>query len=176
MHAAARKSGGGAGLLPLVRKLEDSGDSAVSPKGAIGRNQIMPATARAYGFDPSRLTDPAYNDMVATAILSDLSKKYGGNTDMILAAYNGGPGVANRLAKTGDPGNAETRAYLARAHRLIASSGGGAGGVNSSVTIGTMVVNTKATDADGIARDITARLRESNRNLSLATQANSGMQ
>ncbi len=30
-------------------------DRAVSSRGAVGRYQIEPATARAYGFDPARL-------------------------------------------------------------------------------------------------------------------------
>ena len=49
----------------LIRKLESSGDRAVSPKGAIGRYQIMPGTAHQYmgaGYDTSKLFDPAENE------------------------------------------------------------------------------------------------------------------
>lgn len=114
------------GLLGLVRKLENSGDSAVSPAGAIGRYQIMPGTARQYGFDPSRLTNPAYNGQVASAVLTDLQKRYGANTDAILAAYNAGPGRANRFLAAGNNPAVlplETQNYLAHAHRLLAQSG-----------------------------------------------------
>jgi|GEM_PF-887387 len=111
------------GMLPLVRKLEGSGDSAVSPKGAIGRYQITPDTARTYGFDPAKLTDPAYNEMAARAILSDLNARYNGNTDAVLAAYNGGPGAANKfLASGSDPSVLlpETQKYLQHAHMIEA--------------------------------------------------------
>ena len=105
-------------LLGLVRKLEGSGDTAISPKGAIGRYQIMPGTARQYGYDPSRLTDPAYNEKVAQAILNDLYRQYGGNIAEVLAAYNAGPGAANRFKRAGDNPAvlpAETQRYLERA-------------------------------------------------------------
>jgi Transglycosylase SLT domain len=173
MHAAARASGGRAGnnpLLALVRKLENSGDSAVSPAGAIGRNQVMPATARAYGYDPSQLKNPAYNDMVASAILDDLTRRYHGDIGMILSAYNGGTKAARSFATTGDPGNAETRRYLMHAQQLLSS-----GGMSSTVNVGVMNVYSRADDAAGIARDIKANLQQRNRNLALATQANSGM-
>lgn len=108
-------------LLNTIRKLERSGDSAVSPAGAVGRYQIMPDTAKQYGFDPSRLTDPAYNKIVAQRVLSDLAQRYHGNTDEVLSAYNAGPGRANRYRDSGhNPSSlpAETRAYLDRAHAL----------------------------------------------------------
>lgn len=102
-------------LLDMVRRAERSGDQAVSPKGAIGRYQIMPGTAQQYGFDPSRLTDPAYNEQVARAVLADLTKRYRGNVAEILAGYNAGPGRADKFAKSGDDIStlpAETRKYL----------------------------------------------------------------
>jgi hypothetical protein len=114
------------GLLGIIRKLENSGDSAVSPAGAIGRYQIMPSTARQYGFDPSKLTDPAYNETVASTILNDLQKKYGGDTDAILAAYNGGPGRANQFLASGRNAAVlplETQRYLAHSHQLLAQAG-----------------------------------------------------
>ena len=171
--------GAGAGapsdLLGLVRKLENSADDAVSPAGAVGRYQIMPKTARDYGFDPARLKDPVYNEMVATAILSDLSRTYHGNTDQILSHYNASTKGNARYMATGDVSTLprETQNYLARAHSMMSS---GRGSSTSETNIGTIVVNTRATDADGIARDIATRLQENNRNLAIATQANSGMQ
>ena len=174
---------GGSSLLGLVRKLEGSGDFAVSPAGAVGRNQIMPATAKLYGFDPNRLKDPAYNDQVATAILNDLSQKYHGNTDQILANYNSSPRGTKKFMASGDPSTLpmETQKYLAHAHKLLAADRGGAGSgggtrVDSHTQIGTIVINTRATDAGGIARDLAAKVDEANRNLALATQANQGTQ
>lgn len=107
-------------LLGLVRKLEGSGDTAVSPTGAIGRYQIEPGTAEQYGADPSELYEPAYNKQVAKAILADLIKKYHGNVDEILAAYNGGQRRGNYLRDTGDQSGLpnETQGYLNRAAKM----------------------------------------------------------
>lgn len=102
-------------LLGLIQAREASGDTAISPKGAIGRYQIMPGTAQQYGADPSRLMDPAYNEMVARKIIADLSRQFGGNVSEIMAAYNAGPGVARRFRAAGDDPSvlpAETRKYI----------------------------------------------------------------
>lgn len=108
-------------MLGLVQNLEKSGDAAVSSAGAVGRYQIMPATARQYGFDPAKLTDPAYNQQAATAILNDLSKRYNGDRDAMLVAYNAGPGVADKWIAGGRNNAllpAETKAYLSRANNI----------------------------------------------------------
>lgn len=104
-------------LLPQVRGLEASGDDAISPKGAIGRYQIMPGTARQYGFDPSKLTDPVYNEKVARVVLTDLARRFKGDPEAILAAYNAGPSRAFAYLRSGkDPASlpAETQNYLQR--------------------------------------------------------------
>jgi len=142
-------AGGGTGdaawLKGLVRKLEGSGDQEVSSAGAIGRYQVMPGTARQYGFDPSRLKDAKYNEQVADAILADLTKRYGGNTDEILAAYNAGPGRANKFHRTGDNINVlpwETQKYIRHGHSVP--------GYNPKVEVkienaagGTVITNTR---------------------------------
>lgn len=92
-------------LLPKVRALEGSGDQAISPAGAIGRYQIMPGTARQYGFEPEKLTDPAYNEQAARTILGDLNRRFRGDQDAVLTAYNAGPGRAAKLITQG-PGTA----------------------------------------------------------------------
>lgn len=112
-----RKATNGA-LLNMVRRLEGSGDKAISPAGAIGRYQIMPGTAKQYGFDPSKLMDPAYNEKVAKVVLADLARRFNGDTDKILIGYNAGPGRAMKYG--GNPATlpAETQKYLARAHMM----------------------------------------------------------
>jgi hypothetical protein len=132
--------GGKNSLLDTIAGLENSGDNAVSRAGAIGKYQIMPNTARQYGLDPSKLYNPAYNEMAATTILNDLQKKYGGDTDAILAAYNGGPGRANQFLASGRNVAAlpsETQNYLAHAHALEgqAAGGGAVGGTSGAVTV-----------------------------------------
>lgn len=73
----------------------------VSPAGAIGKFQIMPSTARQYGFDPDRLYEPAYNERVADAIIKDLHRRYNGDLEAIAVAYNAGPGRANKFILKG---------------------------------------------------------------------------
>lgn len=89
------------GTLPLIRALEGSDTNAVSTAGAVGSYQIMPATARQYGFDPAQLTDHAYSEKAATAILTDLFKRFHGDQGAVLTAYNAGPGRAIQLQKAG---------------------------------------------------------------------------
>ena len=74
----------GVPLAPLILRLEGSGQHAVSPMGAVGAYQIMPETAREYGFDPSRLQDPAYNRHAGLTIFDDLNRKYGGDADAVV--------------------------------------------------------------------------------------------
>ncbi len=119
--AGSAAAGASDQMLGLVRGLERSGDEAVSPKGAVGRYQIEPGTARQYGFDPARLTDPAYNEQVARAVLADLNKRYAGDTQAVLVAYNAGPGRADEWLKAGRDNSVlplETRNYLAHAAQL----------------------------------------------------------
>ncbi len=109
-------------LLAMVRQRERSGDAAVSPKGAVGRYQIMPGTALQYGADPSRLTDPKYSEDTARKILRDLAKRYHGNVPEVLAGYNGGPGVGDRYRSSGhDPRSlpAETQKYVTGSNGMV---------------------------------------------------------
>lgn len=131
-------TGTGFDILGLIRQLEGSGDRAVSPKGAIGRYQIMPATARAYGFDPSRLTDPNYEAAAAQAIVADFSKK-AKNLDELLVLYNSTPQYLARFRDAGDDPSVllpETRRYLDHAHQILAKNGQGyRGAVNVTITV-----------------------------------------
>jgi len=108
--------------LGIIRRLEGSKLNSVSPKGAIGVYQIMPGTAKQYGFDSSRLFEPAYNQIVASTILDSLLKKYNGDMEAVSVAYNAGPGVANKFLKSGKnmavlP--SETQKYLTRARKML---------------------------------------------------------
>jgi len=117
-------------MLPLIRTLEGSGDDAVSPAGAVGRFQIMPGTARQYGFDPSKLTDPSYNERAARTILADLSRRFHGDTEAVLIAYNAGPGRALTFLRDGRDRSElpkETQNYLAHAEREGENFGTGGG-------------------------------------------------
>jgi peptidoglycan DL-endopeptidase CwlO len=104
---AAGRYGIPAALLAGVAKTESGFDSsAVSPAGAQGLMQFMPATARGLGVDP---TDPASSIDGAARYLSDLTKQFG-STDLALAAYNAGPGAVRRHG--GIPPYPETQNYV----------------------------------------------------------------
>jgi soluble lytic murein transglycosylase-like protein len=80
---------------------------AVSPKGARGTMQLMPATARNLGVDSS---DMKSNIDGGANYLSQMMRRFGGDTAKALAAYNAGPGAVERYG--GVPPYAETRAYV----------------------------------------------------------------
>jgi soluble lytic murein transglycosylase-like protein len=80
---------------------------AVSPKGALGVMQLMPATARALNADP---TDPTQNIEAGTRLLRELLIKYNNDAIKALAAYNAGEGAVDHYQ--GLPPYSETQNYV----------------------------------------------------------------
>lgn len=78
-------------LLKSVAFIESSFRSnATSKCGAMGIMQLMPSAAKQYGAqDPY---DPRQNIMAGAKILSTFLKRYNGDIEKTLAAYNAGPG------------------------------------------------------------------------------------
>lgn len=98
-----------AGLMRSVLTAESGGKiDAVSPKGAQGPWQIMPDTAKRYGI--SNPFDPIDSAEGAARILKDAHRRWGGDLDLTIAEYNGGPGGARRY-KMGNP-HPETADYV----------------------------------------------------------------
>jgi hypothetical protein len=102
-----------AGLAPeLVHAVVEAESAyhaeAVSPAGAIGLMQLMPATAAELGVDPH---DPLQNLSGGSRYLARMLRHFG-RLDLALAAYNAGPG---RVARTGGiPAIAETQHYVTK--------------------------------------------------------------
>lgn len=85
--------------------------TAVSPAGAVGIMQLMPATAAQYGLTTSeQLTDPEANIDAGIHYLSDLLDQFGDDYSLALAAYNAGPGNVKKY--NGIPPFTETQAYV----------------------------------------------------------------
>ena len=97
-------------LLHAVIAVESAYDpAAVSPKGALGLMQLMPATAARYGVrDPF---DVEQNLAAGASHLRGLIDRYAGDTALALAAYNAGSGAV-QAAGGRIPPYAETRRYV----------------------------------------------------------------
>ena len=99
-------------LLHAVIAVESGYDSrAVSPKGAQGLMQLMPATAQRFGVqDPF---DPEQNVRGGATFLRSLLDTFAGDARLALAAYNAGESAVIRAGNR-IPAFAETQAYVPR--------------------------------------------------------------
>ncbi len=81
---------------------------ALSSKSAIGYTQIQAATARFYepGLSVEQLYERDVNLRIGFRFLKDLIRRYDGDLELALVAYNRGPGrVEEILLQGGDPSN-----------------------------------------------------------------------
>jgi soluble lytic murein transglycosylase-like protein len=98
-------------LLASLVKAESGGNAhAVSPAGARGLMQLMPATARGLGVNDS--FKPEQNVRGGSTYLDALLTRYHDNMALALAAYNAGPEAVDKYH--GIPPYRETRVYVAR--------------------------------------------------------------
>lgn len=138
-------------LTQAMIQVESGGrPGAVSPKGATGLMQVMPATAMDPGFglpnvfdfaqqmgaqvgkrneaEAKRLlADPAVGRAYGEQYMNAMLQKYNGNVEVALAAYNAGPKfVDDWLAAGADPAKLpkETQKYVPK---VMAAMGGAAG-------------------------------------------------
>ena len=91
---------------------------ALSTAGARGILQLMPATAKALATAP---TDPRANILAGAGYLAQLVRRFDGNVELALVAYNAGPTAVEKL---GGAPSLETLRYArnveARAAKLAA--------------------------------------------------------
>jgi len=123
-------------LAALIRQESAFAADVVSGAGAVGLMQVMPPTgrqlARAHGprsFTEAILTTPEVNLHLGAAFFVEMSRRYGGDLPLVLAAYNAGPTRATRwrrYAKGSDPLRfteripiAETRGYVKSVTRNV---------------------------------------------------------
>jgi len=117
--AAAHRHGVSELLLVAVIAVESAGsDKAVSPKGARGLMQLIPATARRFGVSDS--FDPAQNILGGAAYLDWLLKAFNEDPILALAGYNAGEGAVE--SNNGVPPYAETRDYVVKVFDALAAA------------------------------------------------------
>lgn len=119
LRDASREHGIDMELLQALIATESGFDvDAVSPKGAVGLMQIMPATAERYGVRgdakapvAKKLTDPRTNIRAGSRYLRDLIRMFPGELELALAAYNAGEGAVQRAGNR-IPNYRETQNYV----------------------------------------------------------------
>jgi soluble lytic murein transglycosylase-like protein len=119
IHDAARTHGVDPRLVAAVARRESAFNTrAVSPVGACGVMQLMPATAQYLGV--RNIFDPSENIHGGTRYLRTLLDTFNGDLDLTLAAYNAGPGAVSK--HRGIPPYRETRAYVAAVRQTYEAS------------------------------------------------------
>jgi len=106
-------------LLKAVMAVESGfNPGALSPKGAVGLMQVLPATAERYGLQGDRkkslaqkLADPNTNIRLAARYLRDLRRLFPERQDLVLASYNAGEGAVQKYDNQVPP-YPETRNYV----------------------------------------------------------------
>ncbi len=113
-EAAARFSVPQQWIRAVMRQESAGAADALSPAGAIGLMQVMPATYAGLqyrydlGNDP---WEPHDNIMAGTAYIKEMYDRFG--SPGFLAAYNAGPGRMDNYLSTGNPLPTETVHYVA---------------------------------------------------------------
>jgi soluble lytic murein transglycosylase-like protein len=90
---------------------------AVSPKGARGLMQLMPATAARYGV--TNIFDPRQNIEGGARYMHFLLDLFDGDVELALAGYNAGEGAVMKYGNTIPP-YSETQEYVRRISRRYA--------------------------------------------------------
>lgn len=112
----AAEHGMDARLLHAIVSVESAyNPHARSHAGALGLMQVIPATGKRFGADD--LFDPLQNLRAGAAYLVWLNKRFGGDLELMLAAYNAGEGAVQRHGNRIPPFK-ETRQYVARVTAL----------------------------------------------------------
>ncbi len=101
------------GLVAAMVRVESAFDpQAVSPKGAMGLLQLMPATAKRFGLSGSQAFEPVSNLDAGVRYVKWLGERFTGDLVLVLAGYNAGEAMVERHG--GVPPFRETHVYIRR--------------------------------------------------------------
>jgi len=81
-------------ILAIIKQESDFDNSSTSESGAAGLMQIMPQNFAHVGISDEYDVDQNING--GTKLFKEYLNQYGGNTEMALMAYNGGPGTMQK--------------------------------------------------------------------------------
>jgi hypothetical protein len=128
--------------------------TAVSPKGAVGLMQVMPATAERYGVAndqrgtvSAKLTDPKTNIQTGARYLRDLIRMFPGQLELAVAAYNAGEGAVQRAGNK-IPNYKETQNYVRSVMHLYQRLNPLAGGAPAAAPAGRVQAQFHAPNAN----------------------------
>ncbi|MFA6180013.1 MAG: lytic transglycosylase domain-containing protein [Candidatus Methylopumilus sp.] len=108
-------------LLHAVISIESNNNpKALSHRGARGLMQLMPGTAKR--FNVSNPDDPRQNVLAGAQYLRELRGLFHGDLQLMLAAYNAGPGAVIKHG-TKIPPFAETQTYVPKVLRYYQKIG-----------------------------------------------------
>ncbi|EBV1210110.1 lytic transglycosylase domain-containing protein [Salmonella enterica subsp. enterica serovar Guildford] len=200
---SARVSGASGGMDDLlygIMMTESGGNPlAYNVSGATGAFQFMPGTARDLGLrvdsQVDERLDPSKSRAAASVYMRQLLKRYDGNVDNALRAYNWGMGnvdkwIANgsdisQLPKEtreytgkvyGNMGNARnyyaTQGRMADSRPYELASGGGQSQITNSTHINTVNVNSNPQSVDSLTQSINQQAKRATTSSSFATAVN----
>ena len=187
-------------LLHGVMMTESKGNPfAYNISGATGAYQFMPDTAREMGLrvdsQVDERLDPEKSRAAASAYLTKLLKKYNGNVDNALRAYNWGMGNVDQWIANGSKIEElpkETREYTGKVHGYMGdarnyyetqgrladsmpyqlSSSGGNPQTSHSTNINTVNVNSNPQTVDALTRSVEQQARRSSTNGAFSSSVN----
>jgi len=93
-------------VMAIIKTESGFKENVRSNKNAVGLMQITPDTAEwaadkmgIYGFYENMLENPEFNIKMGCWYIRNLENEFDGNTDLVLAAYNGGRGNVEKWLK-----------------------------------------------------------------------------